>query len=98
VVAQDPNQAERKDEGISWGNLARELLIQAARDVAGLGYNEEASDMASAKAFFYSQGTEHIRHREMWFHLAGINLPTKETMPRYVGIMAGLRRKTGPKT
>ena len=98
VAAADSHQAELQDEAIAWGKLARELLIQAARDVEGRGFSEGPGDAASARQFFYSQKAEYVHYRGSWFYLAGVTVPTQEAMPRYVEIMAGMRAEPGRKT
>jgi hypothetical protein len=83
VVAADPNCTLPPDAQ-AWGRLARELLIQAARDVEGRGYAETTVDQRDAKRFFYSNAPERVYYRTLWFGMAGIPMPNHHGMPAFV--------------
>lgn len=77
VVAGDPSCLVPEDV-IGWGRLALELLIQAARDYDGRGVMETREDRADAYKFFFSRNPEYVHGREVWFTLAGREVPRTE--------------------
>ena len=83
VEAADPTATLPPDIQ-AWGRLARELLIQAARDVEGRGYAETTVDQRDAKRFFYSMAPERVYYRTLWFGMAGIPMPNHHGMPALV--------------
>jgi len=91
VAAADSHQAELQDEAIAWGKLARELLIQAARDVAGIGFEEMPGDARSAREFFYSQAPEYVHWRCVWYGLAGIPEPEGDGVGKCIEALAKMR-------
>lgn len=68
----------------AWRRLARELLIQTARDAEGFGYEETWSDVVGAKKFFFSHAEVYVWERHVWFGMAGLEEPREGEMARFV--------------
>ena len=88
MAAKDPTACLPPDLE-AWRRLAREVIIQAARDVMWNGLQETKADHADAYRFFYSKGKLYVHYREVWFGLAGCEVP--KDMDRAVEMIAGLR-------